>query len=190
MQPRSFPVNIFSPPVIRSYDGVNLPGISIGSPCHLADTCKISLVGGGTITIGRHFGIADHAMLLTYGGDIRIGDNVSIQIGCIVYGHFGVTIGSKVSIAAQTVIIPANHNFESIDTPIKHQGVSGQGIVICDDVWIGAGCKIMDGVTIGKGCVVGAGSVVTQSIPDSALAAGVPARVIKMRGEKPSGGQA
>ena len=50
-----------------------------------------------------------------------------------------------------------------------------------DDVWIGFGVIILDGVTIGKGAIIAAGSVVTKSIPENAIAAGSPARVIKSR---------
>ena len=55
------------------------------------------------------------------------------------------------------------------------------GIVIEDDAWIGVGTIILDGVRIGNGAVVGAGAVVNDDIPDETIAAGVPARVIKMR---------
>jgi acetyltransferase-like isoleucine patch superfamily enzyme len=55
-------------------------------------------------------------------------------------------------------------------------------IVIEDDAWLGVGVVVLDGVRIGKGAVIGAGSVVTRDIPDNAIAVGVPASVVKMRG--------
>lgn len=171
----------FEPPEMKRYDGINLPGISIASPCFLAETSRIAVVAGGSIDIGVGFGLSDYSMILTYGGNIKIKGNVSIQTGCMIYGHGGLTIGTNVSIAAHTIIIPSNHNFENMDIPIKIQGDSGQGIVIGNDVWIGAGCKILDGVTIGDGCVVGAGSVVTRSMPENCIVAGVPAKVLKKR---------
>ena len=57
------------------------------------------------------------------------------------------------------------------------------GIVIEDDVWLGFGVIVLDGVRIGKGAVIGAGAVVTKDIPEGAIAAGIPARVIKMRSD-------
>lgn len=170
----------FTPHDYEVFDEIEKPGIRIGR-CKLAKSATIALVNGGEILVGNNFSIGDNAKILTFSGKIVIGHHVSVQHGCILYGHNGLGIGSFVSIAAYTVIIPANHNFRDLSRPIQHQGTSGKGILIGDDVWIGAGCKILDNVMIGKGCVVGAGSVVTKSIPDYSIVAGVPAKVIKMR---------
>ena len=57
------------------------------------------------------------------------------------------------------------------------------GIIIGDDVWLGVGVNVLDGVRIGKGAVIGAGSVVTKDIPKGAIAAGVPAQIVKIRSD-------
>jgi maltose O-acetyltransferase len=54
-------------------------------------------------------------------------------------------------------------------------------VVIEDDVWIGAKAVILSGVTVHSGAVIGAGAVVTKDVPENAVVAGVPARVIKTR---------
>jgi acetyltransferase-like isoleucine patch superfamily enzyme len=59
------------------------------------------------------------------------------------------------------------------------QGITAEGIVIEDDVWLGAGAIITDGVRVGRGAVVAAGAVVTQDVPPHTVVGGVPARVIK-----------
>lgn len=84
-------------------------------------------------------------------------------------------------IAAHTVIIPADHEYGDLETPIMYQEEIRKGIKIEDDVWIGCGVRILDGVVIGKGSVVGAGSVVTRSVPPFSVVVGVPAKVIKCR---------
>jgi acetyltransferase-like isoleucine patch superfamily enzyme len=78
-------------------------------------------------------------------------------------------------------MVTANHRFEAVDIPIMHQGIRAVGISISDDVWIGAGCILLDGVIVGSGSVIAAGAVVSKSIPPMAVAAGVPARVLRYR---------
>jgi len=120
-------------------------------------------------------------MLLTYGGDIEIGDNCSVNPFTIIYGAGGARIGHGVRIAAHCVIIPENHNPGSDALPLTDSGTSRRGVRIEDNVWIASGVRVLDGVEIGRNAVVGAGSVVTRGIPNDATAVGVPARVIKSR---------
>ena len=60
---------------------------------------------------------------------------------------------------------------------------TSHGIVLGDNVWLGTGAKVLDGVRIGKDVVVGAGAVVNADLPDGAIAAGVPARILRSRGD-------
>ena len=133
-------------------------------------------IGGGSIRVGAHCEIHDFSMILTYGGQIEIGDHCSLNPFSIVYGHGGVRMGRGVRIAAHSVIIPANHIRGDGDSPAYLKGVRSRGIDIGDDVWIAAGCRILDGVTIGPHSIIGAGSVVTRSVPANTTAVGVPAR--------------
>ena len=67
--------------------------------------------------------------------------------------------------------------------PIQEQERTGKGITLGDGVWLGAKVTILDGAAVGRDAVVGAGAVVTKDIPPRSIAAGVPAKVIKTRGE-------
>ena len=98
----------------------------------------------GKIIIGKKSKIKHYSMLLASGGYIKIGDNCTINPFCILYGHGGLDIGNGVRIAAHTVIIPANHEMHP-DLPIFRQPVNKIGIVIEDDVWLGAGVRVLDG---------------------------------------------
>jgi acetyltransferase-like isoleucine patch superfamily enzyme len=134
------------------------------------------------IQIGERCRIWHGVELHSWGGNIRIGNRSSLNPYCILYGHGGLEIGSHVRIATHVVIVAANHKFDRIGMTITDQGVSAKGIVIEDDVWIGAGAIILDGVRIAGGAVIAAGAVISRDVPPNAVVAGVPARVIRFRG--------
>jgi acetyltransferase-like isoleucine patch superfamily enzyme len=136
---------------------------------------------GEEIVVGDGCGIHRGALLYPYGGSIRLGQRVGINPYCVIYGHGGLEIGNDVLIATGCVLIPANHRFDDPDRPINVQGIHRRGIVIEDDVWLGARVTVLDGVRIGRGAVVGAGAVVTADVPRYAIAVGVPARVAGSR---------
>jgi acetyltransferase-like isoleucine patch superfamily enzyme len=154
--------------------------VRIDPTCWVAARSVIRIWGGGTIRIGKHCEIHPFSMILTYGGDIEIGDDCSLNPFAIIYGHAGVRLGNGVRIAAHSVIIPANHKPPSDGLPLHLSGLTGKGIVIDDNVWLGIGCSVLDGVHISRNVIVGAGSVVTRSVPANTTVAGVPARVIKV----------
>lgn len=144
----------------------------------------IRVLHGGAIDVGPGCEIHDFAALLTYGGRIELGPNTTVNPFCVLYGHGGLRIGAGVRIAAHTIIIPSNHNFDDPDTPIFQQGSSSRGVVVEDDVWIGAGARLLDGVVVGRGAVVASGAVVTRDVPPRAVVAGVPAKILRQRGRK------
>jgi acetyltransferase-like isoleucine patch superfamily enzyme len=135
----------------------------------------------GTIAFGERCTVHDHAVLIAQGGFIHLGDRVSVNPFCVLYGHGGLTIGNNVLIASHVVIIPANHQFADATTPIREQGETRLGIRIEDNVWLGTRATILDGVTIGQGAIVAAGAVVTKDVPPMAIVVGVPAKVIRYR---------
>jgi len=136
---------------------------------------------GGSLTIGEASVIHRGAMLLPYGGFIRIGRFCRVNPYSVLYGHGGLFIGDHVRIAAHTVIVPANHGIALDAGLIADQPLTRKGIRIGDNVWIGAGVRILDGADIGEGCVIGAGAVVRGRLDPNGIYAGVPARLVRMR---------
>ncbi len=111
-------------------------------------------------------------------GDVLIGPGAVINAGCVLYSGHGITIGANVLIAANCTLAATNHAFADPDRPIRDQGFQpGRGgIVIGDDVWIGANTVLLDGTRIGAGSVIGAASLVRGHLPAFCIAHGVPAR--------------
>ncbi|HCX34309.1 MAG TPA: acetyltransferase [Rhodocyclaceae bacterium] len=134
---------------------------------------------GTRIEIGPHCRIDAFVKVKPAGGlgDVVIGHTCFINSGTVIYTGNGVRIGNHVLIAANTTLAPVNHQFRSRDKLIVEQGFmpSRGGIVIEDDVWIGANCVILDGAHIRRGCVIAAGSVVRGELPEYAVCAGNPA---------------
>lgn len=116
-------------------------------------------------------------------GDISIGESTYINSGCVLYSGNGISIGSKVLIAANCTFAPVNHAYMSKDKTIIEQRFkeSKGGIIIEDDVWIGAGAVILDGAYIRKGTVIGAASVVSGATEEYGVYAGNPLKLIKYR---------
>jgi acetyltransferase-like isoleucine patch superfamily enzyme len=161
----------------------------LGSNVHIAINADISplcsiVPGKGSIRIGAYSVIQRGAVLRNYGSKIEIGRHSTIGHNCVLYSGADLIVGEGVRIGPLTAIIAGNHRFEDREIPIYLQGMKNRGVKIDDDVWIGAGAKILAGVSIGHGAVVAAGAVVTRSVREWEIVAGVPARVIGVRGNK------
>jgi acetyltransferase-like isoleucine patch superfamily enzyme len=139
----------------------------------------------GGITIGENTLVMHHAELHVYNfrdlphACIKIGKDCLIGEFNVLRGQGGVHIGDRVYTSPFVQLAAVNHVFADPKRSFVGQGITAQGIVVEDDVWIGAGAIITDGVRIGCGAVVAAGAVVTDDVPAHTVVAGVPARVVK-----------
>lgn len=140
---------------------------------------------GGVVKLGK--GVCLYSDIIIENGDggtVEIGDETHIQPRCQLSAYKGsICIGKRVEIAPNCSFYPYDHGTVP-GKSIRDQPLISKGdIIIDDDAWLGVGVIVLAGVKIGKGAVIGAGSVVTKSIPDNALAVGVPACVVRLRGE-------
>ncbi len=137
------------------------------------------------IKIGKNTIVMHGAVLHVYNfrdlphAAINIGRDSLIGEYTVIRGQGGVQIGDRVYTSPFTQIIAVNHVFSDPDRPFIEQGITADGIVIDDDVWLGSGAIITDGVHIGKGAVVAAGAVVTEDVLPHTVVAGVPAKTVK-----------
>jgi len=112
-----------------------------------------------------------------YGQNIYVGDHVYLNVLCTILDCNEVRIGDHVMIGPAVQIYTAAHVLEA---EARSQGWEvAKPIVIEENVWIGGGAILLPGVTIGRNAVVGAGAVVTRDVPENAVVAGNPARVIR-----------
>lgn len=110
---------------------------------------------------------------------IKIGRDSLIGEYTVIRGQGGVTLGDRVYTSPMTQIIAVNHIFDDPTRSFVEQGLTAEGIVVEDDVWIGSGAVITDGVRVGQGAVIAAGAVVTKDVAPHTVVGGVPARLIR-----------
>lgn len=153
----------FVSPLADIEDSVRGSSIVVGASSKLDSFVKIKPAGGS--------------------GDLIIGQRTMINSGCVFYTGNGIQIGDDVSIAANCTFAPVNHEYSRRDIPINQQGFrpSKGGILVEDDVWIGANCVILDGAILRRGCVIGANSLVRGEILAYSVNAGQPIKQIGMR---------
>ena len=112
-----------------------------------------------------------------YGTQIRLGDNVFINMDCVILDCAPVTIGNNVLLGPKVQIYTPCHPLEA--TP-RRDGVEwARPVTLGDDVWVGGGAILCPGVTVGDRAVIAAGAVVTKDVPADTVVAGNPARVIR-----------
>ncbi len=160
------------------------PDLCLGHHIYLGDRVFVFCTQhGGPVQIQDQVHIYGDAFIETgMGGQIFIDEGTHIQPGCHIHAFLtAVRIGKQVEIAPDCGIYCYNHGMAT-GLPVMEQPLHSKGgIAVGDGAWIGHGVTILQGVTIGKGAVIAAGSVVVHSVPDHAIAAGVPARVIRYR---------
>ena len=157
--------------------------IRLGDSVIIDDNCLLDAKGSRNegITIGDGVFIGRNTILSCKDGDIVLEDGVNIGFNSEVFSGSSVRIGKDGLLAAYCYVIGGGHEFQNVEQPVQEQSAVSHGVVLEDNVWLGAGTKVLDGVAIGADSVVGAGAVVTEDLPPRSVAAGVPARVLRQR---------
>ena len=116
-----------------------------------------------------------------YGYNIYSGENVYLNVNCVILDTMKVEIGNNVFFGPAVQIYTATHPLEAIE---RRSVEFSKPVSIGNDCWIGGNAVICPGVKIGNGCVIGAGAIVTKDIPNNSLAVGNPAKVIRKLNEE------
>ncbi len=150
-----------------------------------------ALYGEHAIHVGAHTLIGPHVSMsagmspeqqLISDRILEIGDRVLIGRGSSLVAHFSVVIEDEVFFGPNVYVTDQNHGFSDPDLPLGRQHAQEKPVRIGWGSWVGTNAVVLPGVTIGNQVAVGAGSVVTKSVPDNAVVAGVPAKVIGSTG--------
>ena len=137
------------------------------------------------VKFGRGCVVGKSRLITYYGGRITIGKNTTVLEACEFFAHRGthIKIGDDCMLAKRTIIMTRNHIFDDPNVRMVKQGVKDEDVEIGSDVWTGLDTKILPGVKIGDGCVIGTSAVVAKDLEPMSIAVGIPAKVIKKRGE-------
>lgn len=163
---------------IRAKGGLTLgPGVCINA------LSRGGVEIGDNVTLGAGSILECTGVIRELGEYIRIGSHVGFAQRCFIAVRGPVEIGDDCIFGPNVSIHSENHIFSNPDKPIRLQGATRRGVYIGKDCWFGEGACVLDGVTIGDGCIIAAGAVVTKDIPAKSIVGGVPAKVLKRRGE-------
>jgi len=157
--------------------------IVLGNNVVINDQCVLDAKGDNNsgIVIGNNVFVDRNSNIFCQNGAIEIADNVNIGANCQIFSAKHVKIGRDVLIGAFSYLVGGGHIAQDVDVPINQQGRKAEGIILEDDVWVGADVKILDGITIGRGAILGAGAVVKDHVPAYTIVGGVPAKTIGNR---------
>lgn len=162
---------------------VRNPRVRFGARCDVRTRVEVRVGAGGVVEFGEGC-VLDRDLTVECDGVIRVGDRTIFGHHCTVAARSSVLIGEDCLIAEMVSIRDHDHRFERLDLTTREQGEVVAPVRIGRNVWLGAKVTVSKGVTIGDNAIVGANAVVTHDIPPNAIAAGVPARIIRMRGEE------
>jgi acetyltransferase-like isoleucine patch superfamily enzyme len=143
--------------------------------------CTLQIGDKGRIELGRWSWVGHGTKLRCHEGVISLGAKSVLGQECTVSAYQHVSIGRECVIADRVMLIDFDHGVVDVDRPIRLQGIYKRDVRIGNNVWVGYGACVLRGVTVGDNAVIGTNAVVTRDVPENAVVAGVPARVVRMR---------
>jgi acetyltransferase-like isoleucine patch superfamily enzyme len=149
----------------------------------LGPRLQVQVAPGARLRLGRFVWVGHGSKIRCHEGSVEIGPKTVIGQDCTISAYRRVRIGAACVIADRAMFIDFDHNVADTEQPIRKQGIYMREVEVGNNVWIGYNAQILRGVRVGDNAIIGANSVVTRDIPANAVAAGSPARVVRMRDE-------
>lgn len=142
---------------------------------------RVVLRNQGVLIIGRAVrlvgDIVPIELFIDRGGTLEIGDCTFINYGCSIGATLSVQIGSRCNLGPYCNLI--DNSFHRLEPDRRNDRPDSAPVILGENVWLSGRVIVLPGVTIGSNSVIGAGSIVTQSIPPNVLATGAPAKVVR-----------
>jgi acetyltransferase-like isoleucine patch superfamily enzyme len=142
---------------------------------------QLEIEPGARLVLGRWSWLGHGCKVRVHEGEVRIGAKSVLGQECTISAYKRVEIGRECVIADRVMMIDFDHGMVEVERPIRLQGIYKRDVRVGHNCWIGYGACLLRGVTVGDNAVIGTSAVVTKDVPANAVAAGVPARVVRMR---------
>jgi acetyltransferase-like isoleucine patch superfamily enzyme len=149
--------------------------------CFVCPRVKLEIGPRATLRIGRWAWIGDASKIRVHEGEVSIGAKTVMGQECTISAYQHVSIGRECILADRVMLIDFDHGVTEVERPVRLQGIYKRDVRVGHNVWMGYGACVLRGIQIGDNAIVGTGSVVTHDIPENAVVAGVPARLLRMR---------
>jgi acetyltransferase-like isoleucine patch superfamily enzyme len=149
--------------------------------CFICPGVKLEIGRDATLVLGRWSWLGHGTKVRVHEGEVRIGAKSVLGQECTVSAFQRITIGRECIVADRVMLIDFDHGVVEVERPIRLQGIYKRDVRVGHNCWVGYGVSILRGVTVGDNCVLGTSAVVTRDVPANAVAAGVPARIVRMR---------
>ncbi len=149
--------------------------------CFVCRGVKLEISREATVSLGRWSWLGQGCKIRAHEGRVSVGAKSVLGQECTISAYQHVSIGRECIVADRVMLIDFDHGVVEVERPIREQGIYKRDVRVGHNVWIGYGACLLRGVTVGNNCVIGTNSVVNKDVPDDAVVAGIPARVLRMR---------
>jgi acetyltransferase-like isoleucine patch superfamily enzyme len=149
--------------------------------CFVCPGVKLQIRRGARLELGRWSWLGQGTKVRVHEGQVTIGAKTVLGQDCTISGFQRIAIGRECIIADRVMMIDFDHGMVEVERPVRQQGIYKRDVEVGHNVWIGYGACLLRGVKVGHNAVIGTSAVVTRDVPENAVVAGIPARVIRMR---------
>jgi acetyltransferase-like isoleucine patch superfamily enzyme len=149
--------------------------------CFICPGVRLEIGRDAVVSLGRWSWIGRGCKIRVHEGEVSIGAKTVLGQECTISAYQRISIGRECIIADRVMMIDFDHGVVEVERPIRLQGIYKRDVDVGHNVWIGYGACLLRGVTVADNAIIGTSAVVTTDVPENAVVAGIPARIIRTR---------